>query len=278
MKEKVKLQKTAKEMLKATSRTFYIPISALPNELKEAVTSAYLCMRAIDEIEDHPQFPAEQKIKLLRNISELLENPTVELEQQLTNQFEPYTHILPSVTLQLYDWIVVCPQEVQPNVLHYTAVMAKGMADWVEKGFEVTNEQDLDDYTYYVAGLVGELLSELWAWYDNVETDQELAVAFGRGLQAVNIIRNRDEDLERDGVDFFPEGWDRKEMFNYARKNLALGLRYMENLKPGPIYNFCKIPHALAQGTLEAIEKGREKLSRTEVVKIVGRVAKEQIL
>ena len=47
------LQKEAMDMLKKTSRTFYIPITFLEPKLKKAVASAYLCMRAIDEIEDH---------------------------------------------------------------------------------------------------------------------------------------------------------------------------------------------------------------------------------
>ncbi|WP_078553655.1 squalene/phytoene synthase family protein [Alkalihalobacterium alkalicellulosilyticum] len=276
MKETKKLKKAANDMLKATSRTFYIPITGLPSELKEAVTSAYLCMRAIDEIEDHPGLPSDNKIDLLTKISNVLTQPAH--EEKLNALLQPYSNILPEVSLCLNDWIKVCPKAVEPNVLHYTSIMAKGMADWVDKGFEVHSEEDLDEYTYYVAGLVGELLSELWAWYDNVETDQELAIAFGRGLQAVNIIRNRDEDLQRGGVDFFPNGWEFKDMFSYARRNLNMGNRYLECINPGPIYNFCKIPLALANGTLEAIEKGKEKLSRTDVLKIVGKVAKEQIL
>ena len=60
----------------------------------------------------------------------------------------------------------------------------------------------MDDYTYYVAGLVGVMLSDIWKWYDGTETDRELAIAFGRGLQTVNILRNREEDAER-GVSFF---------------------------------------------------------------------------
>ena len=44
----------ALDILKENSRTFYIPISRLPPGLQEAVASAYLCMRAIDETEDHP--------------------------------------------------------------------------------------------------------------------------------------------------------------------------------------------------------------------------------
>ena len=48
------LRDNALTILQETSRTFYIPISRLPDRLLEAVASAYLCMRAIDEVEDHP--------------------------------------------------------------------------------------------------------------------------------------------------------------------------------------------------------------------------------
>ena len=46
-------EKDALTVLKETSRTFYIPITKLPSGVQEAVASAYLCLRAIDEIEDH---------------------------------------------------------------------------------------------------------------------------------------------------------------------------------------------------------------------------------
>ena len=42
-------------VLKNTSRTFFIPIARLPARLQETVASAYLSMRAIDEIEDHTE-------------------------------------------------------------------------------------------------------------------------------------------------------------------------------------------------------------------------------
>ena len=53
------LRHNALEVLKETSRTFYIPISMLPSGLLEAVASAYLCMRAIDEVEDSPSNQSE---------------------------------------------------------------------------------------------------------------------------------------------------------------------------------------------------------------------------
>jgi len=50
---------------------FFISISRLPSGLQEAVASTYLCMRAIDEIEDHPNLDNPLKAKLLQTISSL---------------------------------------------------------------------------------------------------------------------------------------------------------------------------------------------------------------
>lgn len=273
MSETINLHSDARDMLMATSRTFFIPISLLSPGLRETVTSAYLCMRAIDEIEDHPELHAETKSNLLRSISQLLQKPFN--NNELMDIFLPYNSLLPDVTLRLGDWIKLCPPTIVEDVLNATSTMAKGMADWVLKKWRIKSEEDLDQYTFYVAGLVGVMLSDIWKWYDATETDETLAIAFGRGLQSVNILRNRAEDLER-GVDFFPDGWELEDMFMYARRNLALADVYLENIKPGPILNFCKIPIALAHGTLDALMEGKEKMSRTAVTEIVSKVVSKQ--
>src|SRR4051794_7281545 len=220
MSKALNLHRSAIDMLMATSRTFFIPISHLPSGLQEAVTAAYLCMRAIDEIEDHAQLQLETKYNLLRSISLLLKKPFN--NKELMALFHPYNSILPEVTLRLGDWISLCPPTIVENISNATSTMAKGMADWVLKEWRIQTEEDLNEYTFYVAGLVGVMLSDIWKWYDDVETDKDLAIAFGRGLQSVNILRNHAEDLER-GVDFFPDGWELEDMYSYARRNLALG-------------------------------------------------------
>lgn len=270
MSETNYLNSEAKAVLKATSRTFYIPISHLAQGLQEAVASAYLCMRAIDEIEDHPELPSTSKSDLLLSVSQCLQKKPFN-EDELIELFEPYKSLLPRVTLQLSDWIKVCPPTIIEKVLDSTATMAKGMAEWVNKGWQIKNEEDLDQYTYYVAGLVGVMLNDIWKWYDNTDTDKDLAIAFGRGLQAVNILRNHHEDKER-GVSFFPEGWELEDMFSYARRNLEMADLYVKDIKNSSILKFCGIPLALAHGTLQALVNGKEKMSRVEVLKVVSRV------
>lgn len=270
MSNKATLEKDAMKVLKQTSRTFYIPIKLLNKTLRKTVGSAYLCMRAVDEIEDHEEMDAEVKQHLLMETSRLLKEsvfPRGAYEQLVA----PYEKELPEVTLRLPDWIDFCPDDIEQKVKDSTSEMAEGMAKWTRKEWNVQTKEDLDEYTYYVAGLVGVMLSDIWNWYDGTETDRDLAIGYGRGLQAVNILRNVDEDAER-GVGFFPDEWTKKEMFAYAEANLQKADKYMTQISTKNILLFCRIPLALAHKTLNALKSGKEKMSRDEVEETVDKI------
>src|SRR5690625_2617919 len=262
-------------ILKQTSRTFYIPITLLGSTLKKTVGSAYLCMRAIDEIEDHETLDAKVKEMLLRETKELLLAEEEFNEATYRKLITPYEADLPEVSVRLGDWIHVCPTGIVRKVREATAEMAGGMADWVKKDWVIKTKEDLDNYTYYVAGLVGVMLSDIWNWYDGTETDHDLAIGFGRGLQAVNILRNKHEDYAERGVRFIHEGWKRDDVFEYAHENLRLGERYLKDINTRTITIFCKIPLALAKRTLKAMEEGKDKVSRKEVEEVVEEVKSE---
>lgn len=272
LSNEAKLQKEAMHILKLTSRTFYIPIKLLNPTLRKTVGSAYLCMRAIDEIEDHEELPSETKQHLLRTTSELLQTDfdNVAYEQLL----RPYANVLPEVSLRLGDWLDVCPKNIIDKVKESTSTMAEGMARWVEKDWIVKTKEDLDEYTYYVAGLVGVMLSDIWESYDGTKTDRDLAIGYGRGLQAVNMLRNQDEDADR-GVHFMPDGWTRDDMFAYATQNLEKADAYIESIHTKNILLFCKIPLALAKKTLKALKNGQEKMARAEVEMTVEEILSE---
>lgn len=267
MKDRQELIKDAQKMLAETSRTFVIPISRLEGSLHHVVMAAYLCMRSIDEIEDHPSLSPENKTRLLRLIGEHIKDDKF----SLSPLFDSHSEQLPEVTVRLDDWLSLIPADISSTVRMFIAKMAVGMAAWTERNWHVQTEDDLDDYTYVVAGLVGEMLSKLWKWHDHIETDEKLAVAFGRGLQAVNIIRNRSEDKER-GVSFYPHGWTQERMIDYAKNQLRKADEYIASIQPKHIYEFCSIPLALAYGTLTVIENNQEKLKRDEVIKIVDTI------
>jgi len=268
------LPSDALTILERTSRTFYIPISALPDRLREAVASAYLCMRAIDEIEDHPTLDPEIKARELVAISDLLQaQTTVEdfTHAECVAIFAGHTDEQPEVTTRIDEWACLAPAFIAPRIWEATAGMAARMAQWVLTGWRIETEGDLNRYTYAVAGAVGLLVCDIGAWFDGVQMHRAHALQFGRGLQSVNILRNRAVDLTR-GVDFYPAGWSNEDMDRYARRNLRLADEYARTLPPGPFAHFIQIPLALAMATLDTMAQGEEKLSREAVQELVARL------
>ncbi|MDA1329633.1 MAG: phytoene/squalene synthase family protein [Chloroflexi bacterium] len=266
------MPKSALNVLEQTSRTFYLPIVRLPAGLQEAVVSGYLCMRAIDEIEDHPKLENREKAQLLQGISLILQAQTTIEDfdhERFAALFEPYAKQLPEVTLRIGEWCTYTPAFIAARIWEATAAMADRMAQWALNGFKVVSRSDLDRYTYGVAGAVGLLLCDIWAWFEKLQIHRSRGIQFGRGLQSVNILRNRQEDLAR-GVDFYPENWTDNDMQQYARRNFAQFDEYLQELPATTFADFVRIPRALAIATLDAIAEGREKLSRSEVLKIVA--------
>jgi len=263
------LRGDALQILKETSRTFYIPISILPSGLQEAVASAYLCMRAIDQIEDDPILDHKTKKRLLQNISLTLQSGVDGFPlDAFSVVFKGQENSLEEVSLRIREWSILAPESIAPRIWDATAAMADRMAYWADRNWQIENEADLDRYTFGVAGAVGLLLSDLWNWYDGTQSNRTQAIGFGRGLQAVNILRNNSEDLTR-GVNFFPAGWNKDNLQKYARRNLILADAYTKSLPKGPALQFCQIPLALAHGTLDALANGKEKLSRSDVVSLI---------
>ncbi len=273
VKDQKTLYKEAMQVLKETSRTFYIPITFLKNDLKMSVAAAYLAMRAIDEIEDHEMLSNDVKFDLLTGTSELLKETFDAKAYEVL--LAPYADQLPEVTLRLADWLTFCPEGSRKIVQASTSEMSFGMAKWAKANWQVHTREDLDDYTYYVAGLVGTMLSELWAWGADIQTDRDLAIGYGRGLQAVNILRNQHEDMDERGVSFVPDGWTREDLFAYAEENLAKADLYMKDINKRTVLLFCRLPLALAHKTLNAMKDGREKITRAEVEKTVNEVQAE---
>jgi farnesyl-diphosphate farnesyltransferase len=259
-------------ILQETSRTFFIPIVQLPAGLQEAVASAYLCMRAIDEIEDHPHLEGREKISLLHRVSQQLQVQTsvpAFSPDAFLECFTPYPpERLPEVTRRLADWARLAPEVIAPRIWEAISGMAERMADWVAEGWRVENETDLDRYTYGVAGATGVLLCDLWAWARGEQLHRSAAIHFGRGLQAVNILRNRVEDLAR-GVDFFPTGWSPEQMHQYARDQLMQAQASWHTLPRAAFEALIQIPLTLALATLDALARGEAKLSRSEVLRIL---------
>ena len=170
----IEARASALDVLRETSRTFYVPIVGLPDALRDAVAAAYLCMRAIDEIEDHPDLDNATKAALLGWVSHQLRAPFAARDLEIALQAQAPN--LPEVSVRIGEWGLLPPESIAPSIWDATASMAARMAEWAECGWTIRTEADLDRYTFGVAGAVGLLLSDLWAWYDGTHTDRALAI------------------------------------------------------------------------------------------------------
>lgn len=238
----------AHNMVRRWSTTWYEPVMKMPPRLNTALTAAYLCMRAIDEIEDHPALPASVKAGLLREASAVLQGrPSPEA---MSRVFRGHEGSVEEVSLRLAEWALLAPTDIRPRVTETFATMAERMASWALAGFRVHTDDDLDRYTYAVSGTVVLMLADLWAWYDGTRTDRTLGIGYGRALQAVNIIKDVGTDRNR-GVDFWPDGWSFVDMHRYTSREIQQAELFVSQLPDGPSRQFHLPPLKQATAVLD---------------------------
>ncbi|MFE7114439.1 squalene/phytoene synthase family protein [Streptomyces sp. NPDC057654] len=237
----------AHTMIRTYSTTWYEPVMAMPPGLQEATACAYLLMRGIDEIEDHPDLDGPTKALLLERVARIWQ--TRYTPADFTAAFRGYEAVLPEVTLRLAQWSALAPPEIGPRVVETFIAMAERMADWARHDFTIRTRTDLDRYTYAVSGTLVLLLSDLWAWHDGTRADRTHAIGYGRALQTANILIDRGEDTGR-GVDFWPTGWGAGQMTAYVQQDLVPADAYLAALPPGPARSFCAEPLAQAHQAL----------------------------
>lgn len=197
-----------RELLRDVSRTFAISIEHLPLALRDAVTIAYLMFRVSDCLEDHERLDASHKAELLRLWAQVLKGsiPATSFTKEIAHLDKSDPEVF--VTQQadhLLEELHRLPEPLQEIISGHVYQTSLGMARWQEHGPVVNTEDDMDDYMHEVAGRVGYLLTDLFAWYSPIISKRKsqlrpLAREFGLALQTVNIIRGLRKDYERGWV------------------------------------------------------------------------------
>jgi farnesyl-diphosphate farnesyltransferase len=202
------------DLLRSTSRTFAVGIEALPGELRDAVTLAYLVLRVSDYFEDTPSLSPEEKQEALRLWADLVEEGRDPEEVRgLEGRVADGDRGLPDRLAALeakkvqQGLLAIHPRFRDP-IRRHTAATTRGMARWIGRGPDFPDEAALDDYMFEVAGRVGLLLTDVFAaWSPAVARRREaldrVSVSFGLGLQTVNVIRGLHEDPSR-GWNYVP--------------------------------------------------------------------------
>lgn len=203
-------------LLAGVSRTFALTIPQLPPGLYKAVANAYLLCRIVDTIEDEVALSSEQKRAFCAEFA------AVVLGQADAESFSRrLAPLLSSNTLPAEHELIQCVPRVirithgldQPQIdalAECVTVMSQGMADFQDQDLTagLADLGEMGRYCYYVAGVVGEMLTRLFCHYSpeiarHRDAMMPLAVSFGQGLQMTNILKDVWDDQQR-GVSWLP--------------------------------------------------------------------------
>ncbi len=222
------------EILPHVSRTFALTIPQLPEGLRSAVTSAYLLCRIADTIEDEPALSAadahlylgrfaavvagrEEPAPLAREVVARLSEQTLPAERDLVANMGRVVRMTHRLGAGQRAAIQRCIDLMCYGMHHFQRTASVRGLDHLS---------DLDRYCYYVAGVVGEMLTELFCSYSDAAAERradlrDLATSFGQGLQMTNILKDMWEDRRR-GACWLPQDV-------FARHGVDLG-----RLQPAP--------------------------------------------
>lgn len=281
------------DLLGKTSRTFALSIPPLPEPTRREVTVAYLLFRIADTFEDAAHLAPEIRIRALRAFNALLGTPTRGEAARLSREWTAagiathagYRELLAEVPFVLDAFLALSPGAGE-LIRRHVIRSAEGMAGFValtrDGRLSLSSVDDLKAYCYVVAGLVGELLTELFL-LGRPELAAESgalrarAAPFGEGLQLVNILKDAGSDAA-EGRTYLPADVPPGEVFALARRDLAAAGAYISALEraraPRGLLEFTALPVELAWATLDAIEKHGPgaKVSRPEVRLLARRV------
>ncbi len=210
-------------LLPGVSRTFALTIPQLPEPLRVPVTNAYLLCRIADTIEDEPTLAPADKQGFHREFVAAMRGEASAGE--FARRLHPH---LSDATLEAERELILH----SPEVLHTTRALPPGQRAALERCVSIMCEgmpqfqngeglqglaslREMERYCYFVAGVVGEMLTELFCDYSpDIEARREelmsLAVAFGQGLQMTNILKDIWEDRDRNAC------WLPRDVFDEA--------------------------------------------------------------
>ena len=307
------------QLLRDTSRSFYLTLRILPAPVRPQIGLAYLLARASDTIADTELVPWEGRLEALEAFQQRIQgsrSDPVDLRPLLGPASSGHSDAERKLLEQLESALALLPgqsEEDQRDIRAVLATITAGQALDLRRFGSVSPQNpgslhhnaELDDYTYRVAGCVGEFWTRLTRRHcfpsAPLREDQFLndGIRFGKGLQLINILRDLPRDL-RLGRCYFPASslaavgltprdlLDPTQEFRFrpiydewlalAQDHLAAGWRYTNTIPKGharlrlacawPILIGARTLVKLRQGRVLAAD-GRIKVGRKEVRSIL---------
>ncbi|ELZ50702.1 Squalene/phytoene synthase [Halorubrum distributum JCM 9100] len=306
------------EAVQGVSRTFALTVDVLEEPMASQICVGYLLCRVADTVEDAGHIPPDAQSDVLRTYRRAID-PDDETD---IGQFrEAVDEWLPAERDD--DWTVVAEAptiaatfeeldpEAQAAIVPPVLEMVDGMAMFVDRhategGLRIDDREELEQYCYYAAGTVGNLITNLLTREDigeeRAERLRETAEEFGLLLQLVNVSKDVYDDYTEENNVYLPAEWleaegvDQERVVHpenressarvvdrtadYARSFLDDAQAYLETmpLSNGNTMEAWTVPYLLAVGTLrelgsrpeDALTETGVKVSRQEVFAVMS--------
>jgi farnesyl-diphosphate farnesyltransferase len=312
-------------LLRQTARSFYLTLRVLPAAVRPQIGLAYLLARTTDTIADTEIVPLARRLDALQrlrermlgqssaplNFGELARRQDLSAEKLLLEKVEDSLAALqnfPAPDQKLIRDVLTTITSGQELDLRRFAPLESTLqraGDKLKLGLQpviaLETAAELDDYTYRVAGCVGEFWTKICRahLFPNAKLDEPQFIAdgirFGKGLQLVNILRDLPADLKNgrcylptqrlDEAKLLPETLlspanEKKflplyhDYLDQAATHLAAGWRYTNTLPFGQfrLRLACAWPILIGMRTIEKLRAAsvielqqRVKVSRGEV-------------
>ncbi|MBI4187139.1 MAG: squalene/phytoene synthase family protein [Chloroflexi bacterium] len=299
-------------ILPRVSRTFALNIARLEGDIYRAVLLGYLFFRIADTFEDTAFQDEGQKIAVLYDYAGVFKG-NMGLDERLKayeplkfrwREESPEKDLIENGDRVLRSYFGLPPayrQIIDPHI----ARTSEGMADFqrrkLESGsslFQLRDIDELREYCYFVAGIVGEMLTKIFCRRESMLASRLVLernqAQFGLALQVTNIVKDWLKDTQR-GWCYIPASITEKYgivLDRVTRLSLTQKKRVLNELMPvllssfnstlsyikaipeseRPIRMFCIIPFVLAYNTVRHVARMRgDKLSRSQVAALLAR-------
>jgi farnesyl-diphosphate farnesyltransferase len=202
-------------LLKGVSRSFYLTLRVLPAGMRDPIGLAYLLARAADTIADTSLIPPEQRLELLLSLrgqvngasdEGALARMAVEVAGQQRQSDEKVLLETLGPALTVLSQLSESDREAVRDIV---TTLTKGMEfdlrtfpdEYSGRIVALQEFDELDRYTYMVAGCVGEFWTKMTYAHmpgtlkGSPETMLDRGVRFGKALQMTNVLRDCGKDL-----------------------------------------------------------------------------------
>lgn len=262
-------QTLLRPLLKSVSRSFYLTLAVVPSGVRAQVGVAYLLARAADTIADTDLIERPRRLQYLTRFREWMLDPSGHAEavqeiqtalsavqagrqtdageRELLAHLQECGCLLESFTPADRGLILGVLRDLTSGMQNDLTVFPGHTAQGL---IALTTLDDLDRYTYYAAGCVGDFWTRLMCAHRaalrdwDVERMAQVGVRFGKGLQYTNVLRDIPADLRR-GRCYIP----------IALLETA-GLKPSDLLDPASLQKFNPVRNQLLRVALEHFDQG----------------------